>query len=148
MNYISAEQFQEQPKKVQEVLLKWWKPSIGDLFTWIKNNDEHENDLRKIECCNSENIVERTNNFKGISYGDRIPLLTEGQLREFIGDKTKGIASIGGLDDCHYGMLVMVKDSIETCKDGDGLPYFSKGKDILQLYWQVACKIAEEIANE
>lgn len=140
MNYISAEQFQEQPKEVQEVLLKWWKPSKGDIFAFLGDDTS-----REIGVLGDSKEIQIATKGKG-EY--RLPLLTEGQLREFIEDKTKAIVSIGGLDDGYYGMLVMVKDSIETCKNEDELPYFFKSKDILQLYWKVACQIAEEVANE
>ena len=87
MEYISAEEFLKQTKEVQEIFIDWWEPEIGDLFIWIKSDDEYEHDLRKLECCNSFNIVKMTKDFNGINEGDRIPLLTEGQLRQFIEDK-------------------------------------------------------------
>ena len=149
MNYINAEQFQEQPKKVQEVLLKWWQPSIGDLFVWVKRKGEFENDLRKMECCNSENIVQMTSSFKGVDEGGRIPLLTEGQLREFIEDKTNcKISCSPSIEGKYY----VGYDKYANNEDGD-LKRLTYVNDILSGYWKVACKIAacqiaEEVANE
>ena len=138
LEYISAEEFLKQPVEIQKVFLDWWKPNIGDLFTWIKNNEEHESDLRKMECCNSENIVEMTNIFKGINDGDRIPLLTEGQLRQFIEDKT--------------GFKVEVRLTGYTDIDtydisfgfGEKGVMRNLGTDLLQAYWAVALEIAKE----
>lgn len=139
MEFISAEEFLKQPKEVQEVFLEWWEPSIGDLFSWIKNNYEYENDLRKLECCNSDNIVEMTKIFKGINEGDRIPLLSEGQLRKFIEDKTN----------CHIEIIVgisgyvFVLRSKETLKEEKRISVLKR--DLLQAYWKVAIQIAEQL---
>ena len=143
MEFISAEEFLKQPHKVQKVFLDWWKPSVGDLFTWIKNNYEYENDLRKLECCNSDNIVEMTKSFKGINEGDRIPLLTEGQLRKFIEDKTEG--KVEFYPDVYHGeryYTIMIRDS--GC-GGDDPEFEVDADDVLQAYWKVAIQIAEEI---
>lgn len=142
MEFISAEEFLKQPKEVQEVFLEWWEPSIGDLFSWIKNNYEYENDLRKLECCNSDNIVEMTKIFKGINEGDRIPLLSEGQLRKFIEDKTEG--KVEFYPDVYYGeryYTIMIRDS--GC-GGDDPEFEVDADDVLQAYWKVAIQIAEQ----
>ena len=143
MEFISAEEFLKQPKEVQEVFLEWWEPSIGDLFSWIKNNYEYENDLRKLECCNSDNIVEMTKSFKGINEGDRIPLLTEGQLRKFIEDKTEG--KVEFYPDVYHGeryYTIMIRDS--GC-GGDDPEFEVDADDVLQAYWKVAIQIAEQL---
>lgn len=136
MEFITVEQFKEQPKEVQEVFLDWWKPSIGDIYVFI--NEEWNNSLRLIECCNSELQSVITERYKGINA--RIPLFAEGQLRKFIEDKT-GYK----VDCCFYGE----KYDINTCED-DGL-YIKKYEDIdddlLQAYWKVACMVAKEGLN-
>lgn len=142
MEYISAEEFLKQPKEVQEVFLNWWKPSIGDLFSWVKNDDEYEHDLRKLECCNSDNIVEMTESFKGIHEGDRIPLLTEGQLRKFIEDKTCGISSM-------YFKCNNIRINIYDNNKGTCIREFKNlGADLLQAYWKVAVEIASSEVNK
>lgn len=141
MEFITVEQFKEQPEEVQKVFLDWWKPEIGDIFDWIKAKGEVNNDLRKMECCNSENIIEMTNCFKGIKEGDRIPLFTEGQLRKFIEDKTGGKvdASFNGetytvYSNEDFGLIIKMYEDIDS--------------DLLQAYWKVACMIAKEEVDE
>ncbi|WP_321993210.1 hypothetical protein [Clostridium butyricum] len=141
MEYISAEEFLKQPGEVQKVFVQWWKPSTGDLFSWIKNYEEYENDLRKLECCNSYNIVEMTKSFKGIKEGDRIPLLSEGQLRKFIEDKTEfpilKIELINGRYDI-YTQYKAIDNYSDICV------YDELGENLLQAYWKVAVQIAEQ----
>lgn len=142
MEFITVEQFQEQPLKVQKVFIDWWQPEIGDIFDWIKSKGEVKSDLRKMECCNSENIIEMTNFFKGIKEGDRIPLFTEGQLRKFIEDK---------LDmkiQCEIHPLTL--DYIILVKNNSGNKvWMHTGKeDLLQAYWKAACMIAKEEVDE
>ncbi|WP_321994394.1 hypothetical protein [Clostridium butyricum] len=142
MEFISANEFLKQDEKVRQMFLDWWKPSVGDLFSWIKNNYEYENDLRKLECCNSDNIVEMTKSFKGINEGDRIPLLTEGQLRKFIEDKTEG--KVEFYPDAYHGeryYTIMIRDS--GC-GGDDPEFEVDADDVLQAYWKVAIQIAEQ----
>ncbi|MGG7196691.1 hypothetical protein [Clostridium butyricum] len=142
MEFISANEFLKQDEKVRQMFLDWWKPSVGDLFSWIKNNYEYENDLRKLECCNSDNIVEMTKSFKGINEGDRIPLLTEGQLRKFIEDKTEG--KVEFYPDVYHGeryYTIMIRDS--GC-GGDDPEFEVDADDVLQAYWKVAIQIAEQ----
>ena len=133
MEFITVEQFKEQPIEVQEVFLDWWEPEIGDIFDWNKAKGEVSNDLRKMECCNSENIIEITNCFKGIKEGDRIPLFIEGQLRKFIEDSIGRIALIE-LDYDTYNIILRNR----------GKAYITGESDLLQAYWKVACMIAKE----
>ncbi|MDU1602504.1 MAG: hypothetical protein E6845_06025 [Clostridium sp.] len=136
MEFISANEFLKQDEKVRQMFLDWWKPSVGDLFSWIKNNYEYENDLRKLECCNSDNIVEMTKSFKGINEGDRIPLLTEGQLRKFIEDKTAmGTVNV----DYFEGYRIKINISMHKFQF-----YKYLGNDLLKAYWKVAIQIAEQ----
>ena len=41
MEFITVEQFKEQPKEVQKVFLDWWQPRVWDIF--IFNTDEYDN---------------------------------------------------------------------------------------------------------
>lgn len=135
MEFITVEQFKEQPKEVQKVFLDWWKPSVGDIF--IFNTDEYDNSDSNIGVLGSIKQINITRRSKG-KY--RIPLFTEGQLRKFIEDKTGH-----KVDCCFY----CEKYDINTCED-DGL-YIKKYEDIdddlLQAYWKVACMIAKESLN-
>ncbi|NFI80975.1 hypothetical protein FDB14_15270 [Clostridium botulinum] len=121
MEYISAEEFLKQPVEVQNVFLEWWKPSEGDLFT---------NDI-----LGGFGVITQDKLFKN----GLIPLLTEGQLRNFIEHKINKKVDI-----IHYineGYILVVDEDID---------YSNLGHDLLQAYWKVAIEIAskEVIANE
>lgn len=132
MEFITVEQFKEQPVGVQKVFLDWWKPRIGDIF--IFNTDEYDNSDSNIGVLGSIKQINITRRSKG-KY--RIPLFTEGQLRKFIEDNTRyKIESI----------LYRNGYDIYLCED-DGCyikEYESVDKDLFQAYWKVACMIAEE----
>ena len=135
MEYISAEEFLKQPKEVQEVFIDWWEPSIGDLFRW--NTGIHDNDAHIANCCMSDNTVVMTKKNKGINEGDRIPLLTEGQLRKFIEDKTGYKIELSYYEDSGYDLsLTDGRTNYST--------YVDLGHNLLQAYWKVACEIAKE----
>lgn len=138
MEFITVEQFKEQPKEVQKVFLDWWKPSVGDIF--IFNTDEYDNSDSNIGVLGSIKQINITRRSKG-KY--RIPLFTEGQLRKFIEDKTE----------CRINITFYPHDGydIEITK-----PHYTDGycltektfenlsEDLLQAYWKVACDVAKE----
>lgn len=134
MEYISAEEFLKQPKKVQKVFIDWWQPSIGDLFINKCDYQLHVHHVDKI-CGDRLYCYD-----KWFSLKDVIPLLTEGQLRRFIEDKTGDII-LFGYDDltqphswyCH-----------KTCKAYEIIGYKDLEEDLLQAYWKVSCEIAKE----
>lgn len=132
MEFITVEQFKEQPIEVQKVFLDWWKPSAGDIF--IFTTDEYDNSDCNMGVLASEKQIGITNTSKG-EY--RTPLFTEGQLRRFIENKT-GFK----VDCCFY----VDKYDVNICEDF-GL-YIKKYEDIdtdlLEAYWKVACMIAKE----
>ena len=137
MEFITVEQFKEQPVEVQKVFLDWWKCEVFDIYAWAWNIDENN---WCIESCYNQIQADTINKFKkGIT--TTIPLFTEGQLRKFIEDKTGH-----KVDCCFYGE----KYDINTCED-DGL-YIKKYEDIdddlLKAYWKVACMIAKEAVDE
>ena len=159
MEFITAEQFLKQDKEVQNVFIDWWEPSMGDLYAW-NYSDESENDLHKLQACTSELVIELTNDNKGINEGNRIPILTEGQLRKFIEDKSSDFDSESeavieiefytkeDLEDKvtqkEIGYLIKILDKsdgllIDCCCD--------LGTDLLQAYWKVAVQIAKNIDN-
>ena len=150
MKSISAEEFLQQPKEIQKVFLDWWQPEEFDIYV-NKELEKHrvtQTDLEDDVC----NYYLKT---------EYIPLFTEGQLREFIEDKTSELAKA----QCKMKIEYKTKDEIEENKRGLNLiplqsqeGYFIQitstefrggimkfhdlGTDLLKAYWQVACKIA------
>ncbi|MBN1079295.1 hypothetical protein FDB55_06885 [Clostridium botulinum] len=144
MEYISAEEFLKQPVEVQKVFIDWWKPSDGDIYWWIKD--------KYIDYSCNFNFMNNTdvNNLKEDK--EIIPLLTEGQLREFIEYKTSGIIDIGYYGDSEGGYEIKIykldykKDFILDDETGrfENYTFEELGKDLLQAYWKVACEIVKE----
>lgn len=133
MEFITVEQFKEQPVEVQKVFLDWWKPRIGDIF--IFNTDEYDNSDSNIGVLGSIKQINITRRSKG-KY--RIPLFTEGQLRKFIEDKTNGkVESYYAWD--YYTIAIR-----NTGCGGDDPQCDTEETNLLQAYWKVACMIAKE----
>lgn len=139
MEYISAEEFLGQPVEVQKVFLDWWKPSLGDLVCVdtgkfadvdIYNGLPYRKNLI-LKCLENERDIEL------LEYD--CPLLVEGQLRQFIEDKT----------DCKLEVMYIKGYSIRLSRnnpEGKNV-IFSKRfleKDLLKSYWKVALEIAKE----
>ena len=157
MKFISKEEFLKQPQKVQDAFIQWWKPSIGDLYhvTIIMEEDYEEGTIDHpiyrteeynytemyneddIELCDGEHIV---NCIDGVVF----PLLTEGQLRQFIEDKTgcKAIPDVYGKGEYNIGLIKLGK---YCCIDYDN--FENLGTDLLQAYWKVAIEIAKKEAK-
>lgn len=132
MDYIDSEKFLSQAEEVQKIFKEWWKPKRGDLF-FIDNSTEYNRNHSIIDT-NSDNTVEYCDYVEGsleISYvkiKNTNPLFTEGQLRKFIEDKINSPV-------IPYYCL------------GEGyiINNIKVGKiDLLQAYWEIACKIAGE----
>lgn len=137
MEYIKAEQFLSQTKDVQEIFLKWWNPSIGDLYTYTTENNQ---DYSELSCVTSINVARLTERNKG----KRIPLFTEGQLRKFIEEKTGFPIAKIELVNGQYDIYTRYK-AIDNYSD---IRLFSElGRSVLQAYWKVACMIAKEELN-
>lgn len=118
MEYISAEEFLKQPVEIQKVFIDWWQPSKGDLFI---------NDV-----CGGFGVITQD---KLVNNG-LIPLLTEGQLRKFIEDKTVYKLEITQFEDGEWSLCLYKHGSRDIEIDD---------MDLLQAYWKVACKIANDI---
>ena len=154
MKYIKAEEFLQQPKEIQKVFLDWWQPEEFDIYV-NKELEKHrvtQTDLED-DVCNYYLSVES------------VPLLTEGQLREFIEDKTSELAKTK----CKMKIEYKTKDEIEESKSNSNLSlqsqegYFIQitstefmggimefhdlGTDLLKAYWEVAYKIAYECSE-
>lgn len=141
MEFITVEQFKEQPKEVQKVFLDWWKPSVGDIF--IFNTDEYDNSDSNIGVLGSIKQINITRRSKG-KY--RIPLFTEGQLRKFIEDKIGGRLDVECSDILDnyqvYDITVFGVNGLGF--EGISFERYVNADDLLEAYWKVACMIAEE----
>lgn len=134
MEFITVEQFQEQPLKVQKTFLDWWKCDYGDLYYY---NEDHL-EYKEFEIINSNLECDLNGDFDYFKSIGVIPIFTEGQLRKFIEDK---------LDmkiQCEIHPLTL--DYIILVKNNSGNKvWMHTGKeDLLQAYWKVACMIAKE----
>lgn len=90
MRFISAEMFLKADNTVKEKLIKWWKPSVGDLVE-SKMTDE-------VICLCSIKDVESAKKFIDLDRNiSVIPLFTVGQLIEFIEDCTEWPITITSL---------------------------------------------------
>jgi len=138
MEFISAEEFQKQPKEVQKVFMEWWKPSVGDLFMIEKTTSFKGDKHNFIECF-----------LTGFEVADlteierkRIicPLFTEGQIRKFIEDKGYFISN----DIIFKSYTLFDAKKYKCCKVGE-----QREDTILKTYWKVALEIAKEsVENE
>jgi hypothetical protein len=135
MEFISAEEFLKQPKEIQKVFLDWWKPEMYDFFF---RNFTNENGFLKgiYEGCIKDNEVLRSAT-KDKSF---LPLLTEGQLRKFIENKTDSLVYINTSNGNYYIGLWQDESMIKSFKN--------LGTDLLQAYWKVALEIAKEGLHE
>lgn len=132
MEFISAREFSNQPKEVQEVLMEWWKPQQFDLY--LCDNKTLEITLRS----DDNLILPIRSNSVWDEKARCIPLFTEGQLRKFIEDKMCGrIETIDYLSD-GYDFYYYDEYNNQYCI-GEEL-----GDDLLQAYWKVALKVAKE----
>lgn len=126
MKYISAEQFSKQSKEVQKV--------FKDYFN--------------LKPCLYEDIYSRVHYTDSITTKYFIPLLTEGELREFIEDKMNCIMDIDANIDSGYSLYLYFLEFGEFSEESRFASkikiYEDLGKDLLQAYWQVACEVAKD----
>ena len=128
MDYIDAEEFLKQPRAIQKTFEKWWTDNL------------QQSDLVKLKLARNKEKIQIIANIDlaCTEEGEIIPLLTEGQLRKFIEDKTCGISSM-------YNKCNNIAINIYN----NNSPIFVKkyenlGSDLLQAYWKVALEIAKE----
>lgn len=132
MEYISAEEFLKQPKEIQKLFIEWWQCEIGDLFAFDSDDDR---DLNILQVVGSENQKAMTKANKG---GSRIPLFVEGQLRQFIEDKT------GCKLDIEYFSTDSILFRFRIGRKERKSHMFYDTKSLIQAYWKVALEIAKE----
>lgn len=77
MKVISKEEFKNADIKVQDKIMKWWNPTLGDVIDVDGTID------LVVRCVEGKLFDCAWNNFK-LGYHDVTPLLSEGQLIEFI----------------------------------------------------------------
>lgn len=134
--------FMNQPKFVRDVFIKWWKPKKYDLFYYELYCLDREKDV--YNGINEEEYhIDR-----GVSFVDKddfkdnifipieafdlcVPLLSLGQLIEFIQDKTNGEINI-----------ISSKDDSQVIVNTGERVFDRTGSCLLDIVWKVACDIA------
>lgn len=139
MKFISSREFKEKSEEVQKVFLDWWKPSKGDIYCNLYNNQE-DNVLVVNDC-----QLEMFKTFKTDIKTFGVPLLTEGQLRKFIEDKMGGVVKViqwhiedSNISKRGYSIDILLKNKYSVTHHFKDL-----GEDLLKAYWKVACEIVE-----
>lgn len=139
MEFISAEEFLKQDKKVQEVFIDWWEPSEFDVYS-IKE------DLSSHRVCKSDIEDYKNDELYNIKSGYCIPLLTEGQLRQFITNNNEKSLRINWSSWNNYNNRKTFNYEFILSEWGEiGNVYeVNYCEDLLQAYWEVAVQIAKE----
>jgi len=136
MKYISAKEFLKQSKQVQDTILDWWQPSLGDIYC-----NRYGMPLGDILVINNGNFNWKSFKDDVKQYG--IPLLTEGQLREFI--KSKGFYIDIKTLEPYYTYQLYLKVSINDYElESIEVNKYFIDNDLLSMYWKVALKIIKE----
>ena len=136
MQYISAEEFLKQPSEVRKVFRDWWKENmqICDLYETTGKRSI----ISHIEGREHLNAVKDF-------IDDTIPLLTEGQLRKFIEDKTGGTIDLyyTHMEDKYYKTINKAKYlELSDLREIIFRMRFKSDEDIFNGYWKCALKIA------
>ena len=139
MEFITAEQFLKEDKEVQEVFVDWWKPSEFDVYS-IKE------DLSSHRVCKSDIEDYKNDELYNIKSGYCIPLLTEGQLRQFITNNNEKSLRINWSSWSNYNNRKTFNYEFILSGWGEiGKVYeVNDCEDLLQAYWKVAVQIAKE----
>lgn len=141
MEFITVEQFQEQPGEVQKIFLDWWKCDYGDLYYYNENPLIKYKDFKIID---NDLEYEVYGDFDYFKKTGVIPIFTEGQLRKFIEDKTG--CKLDATFFLWDGYTVEISKKYEEegyCISQKAFEHL--GEDLLQAYWKVACEIAEQL---
>lgn len=136
INYITGEQFLQQTKGIQEILINWWKPQYRDLVQGCYYGKEYDSNI--IWCVGDVDMDYVKDDLKPI------PLLSETQLRKFIMDNTGAYGSDGVLEILWDKFSYKIKISIS---DNYFYEFETYEKDILQTHWNVACQLAKQITE-
>lgn len=135
MEFISAEQFLKQPKAVQKVFLNCWKPSNGDLYSLDECN--YASLVKRFE----DDCILNESSYMWIEKSKCIPLLTQGQLIQFIENHRYCI----DIESYHDYQVTLNK------RIGEGKLVIEKrisSTHLLDLIFEMALYVALEIAKE
>lgn len=140
MEFITVEQFQEQPVEVQKVFLDWWRVNRTDADLVLLKTGR---DKFKLQIINNIDMV-------CVENDEITPLFTEGQLRKFIEDKSNGIVKLiqWHIEDSQISKRGYAIDILRKNEYHVTYHYKDLGEDLLQAYWKVACMIAKEEVDE
>lgn len=148
MEFISAEEFRKQPVEVQKYFIDWFleNKSVTDLVQ-VELHPVAEIKLYSEGFQDSKLQFEykKEYQFKGKKINGKYeitPLLTEGQLRRYIEDKTEFPILKIELINGQYDIYTQYK-AIDNYSDI--YVYDELGEDLLQAYWKVAIQIAEQL---
>jgi hypothetical protein len=151
MNYITVEQFLEQSEKVQKVLRDWAGNNLQE-YDLVKPLDEDNiyiiNEIRDTEKddVNVGRVFYLGNSPCFDTVYELIPLLSETQLRRFIEDKMHHKVSLDYYENRNKKEYRI--DFWDFKKEESIKTYDNLSDDLLQAYWQVACKIAKGAKND
>ncbi|HID0768000.1 TPA: hypothetical protein ACXDAZ_002529 [Clostridium botulinum] len=153
MNYINAEEFLKCSKEVRDIFINWWQPEFGDLF--LEDYWDIDSIINIVGCVpiNKKHFED----YEGKTHYKTdlvLPLLAEGQLRQFIENNS-------GMEDTTIDIVINGYNDIEEKREytltiygynnqegfTDSKQYDVTGENLLQVYWQVACQIAQEEVN-
>ena len=155
MKYISVEEFRKQSEDVQQALIKWFleNKSTTDLVQ-VELYPKSEIKLYSLilQECNLDFKDSTLIKFKDRTITTRYeitPLLTEGQLREFIEDKIGCKMNVSYKYKPKDGHMELEFDFYEYPSKEKYMIYIST-KDIivsnmLEGWWKVACEIASNV---
>ncbi|MBS5886679.1 hypothetical protein [Clostridium sp.] len=136
MEFITVEQFQEQPVEVQKVFLDWWRVNRTDADLVLLKTGR---DKFKLQIINNIDMV-------CVENDEITPLFTEGQLRKFIEDKSNGIVKLiqWHIEDSQISKRGYAIDILRKNEYHVTYHYKDLGEDLLKAYWKVACSVAKE----
>lgn len=134
MNYITAKQFLTIEKSIQDKIINWWQPQIGDLYCDI--NAHGQDWIGVIKDIDKLDVIKIDK-----KYDYYIPLLTESQLRHFAETKIgKQINKI--VYDGFWGYCFFTEQ--ENCLN---VFYGVNGHDLLEAYWKLALTVSKRTCN-
>ena len=126
-NFISAEEFLKQSEKVQNVLIEWWNPQIGDITT---------GKTESIVVIQQPRDIEAVKIYKGKMV---TPLLQIHQLLNFIEDKTNSKVELDTFKKSGYELYLHCVEFGE--REYKYEPFRDLGFDLLEALWQVVIQI-------
>ncbi|ENK0558022.1 hypothetical protein AB2T19_002831 [Clostridium botulinum] len=130
MSYISGEEFLNQPQKVQNAFITWWKPQVGDLV--------HD----KINIVGVIVPVLCIGDYKSnLDKNKVIPLFQMHQLIEFIEDNSCKNSKLE-IEWCNDGYIINIVSEVNDEKVFN--EYITFEKEILKALWKVSIKIIGE----